>query len=155
MVLGSKGKQHFLTRISFSQIMLICVPCAQSLCHVSLFLSPQTVARQAPLSVHGILQVRNWSAQPFPSLGDLPDPVMKPRSPTLQADYLPLSHLGSPDAHPYPLLIPSLLGFQIEFCSSPSFFSCTFLPRAYHTPSLSNDLLTFIPHQISVLSSSR
>ena len=33
---------------------------------------------------------------PFPSLGDLPDPVIKPTSPVLQVDSLPLSHQGSP-----------------------------------------------------------
>ena len=31
----------------------------------------------------------NWSGLPFPSPGDLPDPGMEPRSPALQADYLP------------------------------------------------------------------
>ena len=30
-----------------------------------------------------------WSGQPFPSPGDLPDPGIKHRSPTLQADSLP------------------------------------------------------------------
>ena len=29
-------------------------------------------------SVHGILQARNWSELPFPSPGDLPDPVTEP-----------------------------------------------------------------------------
>ena len=29
-----------------------------------------------------------WSGQPFPSLGDLPDPGVKHWFPTLQADYL-------------------------------------------------------------------
>ena len=35
-----------------------------------------------------------WSGQPFPSLGDLPNPRprIEPRSPTLQADSLQLSH---------------------------------------------------------------
>ena len=33
---------------------------------------------------------------PFPSLGDLPDPGMKPRSPALQADYLPTELQGKP-----------------------------------------------------------
>ena len=31
----------------------------------------------------------DWSGLPFPSPGDLPDPGMEPRSPTLQADALP------------------------------------------------------------------
>ena len=36
-----------------------------------------------------------WSGLPFPPLGDLPNPGIKPRSPALQADSLPLSHQGS------------------------------------------------------------
>ena len=36
-----------------------------------------------------------WSGLPFPSLGDLPDSGIKPGSPALQADSLPLSHQGS------------------------------------------------------------
>ena len=37
----------------------------------------------------------HWSGLPFPSPGDLPDPGSEPRSPVLQADSLPVSHLGS------------------------------------------------------------
>ena len=38
-----------------------------------------------------------WSGKPFPSLGDLPNTGMEPRSPTLQVDSLPAeSHKGSP-----------------------------------------------------------
>ena len=40
-------------------------------------------------SVHGILQQEYWSGLPFPSPGDLPNPGIEPRSPTLQADTLP------------------------------------------------------------------
>ena len=39
-----------------------------------------------------------WSGLPFPSSGDLPDPGIEPKSPVspaLQADSLPLCHLGS------------------------------------------------------------
>ena len=39
-------------------------------------------------SVYGILQARVLEWLPFPSPGDLPDPGIKPRSPTLQADAL-------------------------------------------------------------------
>ena len=46
------------------------------------------VAHQAPLSMTFFRQ-KCWSEQPFPSLGDLPDPGIKPGSPTLQADSLP------------------------------------------------------------------
>ena len=47
-------------------------------------------------SVHGILQVRipEWVAFPFP--GDLPNPGIEPRSPTLQADSLPAEPQGKP-----------------------------------------------------------
>ena len=46
-------------------------------------------------SVHGISQQEYWSGLPFPSPGDLSDPGIEPMSPALQADSLPLSHLGS------------------------------------------------------------
>ena len=37
-----------------------------------------------------------WSGLPFPSPGDLPDPGIKPGSPTLQADALPSKPPGKP-----------------------------------------------------------
>ena len=37
----------------------------------------------------GFSRQEYWSGQPFPSQGDLPDPGIKPRSPTLQVDSLP------------------------------------------------------------------
>ena len=40
-------------------------------------------------SVPGIVQEEHWSGLPFRSPGDLPDAVIKPRSPALQADSLP------------------------------------------------------------------
>ena len=40
-------------------------------------------------SVHGIFQEEYWSGLPFPSLGDLLDPGIKPGYPALQADALP------------------------------------------------------------------
>ena len=56
---------------------------------------PWTVALQAPLSM-GFSRQEYWSGLPFPSPGDLPDPGIKPVSPALQTDSLPLSHLRSP-----------------------------------------------------------
>ena len=35
-----------------------------------------------------------WSGKPFPSPGDLPNPGIGPRSPTLQADSLPAESQG-------------------------------------------------------------
>ena len=37
-----------------------------------------------------------WSGQPFPSPGDLPNPGIKPKSPSLQADSLPAYPQGKP-----------------------------------------------------------
>ena len=48
---------------------------------------PWTVVRHAPLSM-GFPRQEYWSALPFPSPGDLPDPRIKPGSPALQADSL-------------------------------------------------------------------
>ena len=48
---------------------------------------PMDCSLQAPLSM-GFSRQEYWSSLPFPSLGDLPDPVIEPRSPALQADSL-------------------------------------------------------------------
>ena len=52
------------------------------LSRVRLFATPQTAAYQAPLSM-GFSRQEYWSGVPFPSPEDLPDPGIKPRSPTL------------------------------------------------------------------------
>ena len=57
--------------------------------------TPWTVAHQAPLSV-GFPRQEYWSGLPCRSPGDLPDPGIKPRSPTLQADSLPSEPPGKP-----------------------------------------------------------
>ena len=48
---------------------------------------PWTVAYDSPPSM-GFSRQEYWSGLPFPSLGDLPDPGIKPGSPALQADTL-------------------------------------------------------------------
>ena len=66
--------------------------------HVRLFVTPGTIAHQAPLSM-GFSRQEYWRGLPFPSPGDLPDPEIKPPSPVtpkLQGDSLPLSRQGSP-----------------------------------------------------------
>ena len=50
--------------------------------------TPWTVAHQAPLSMEFSRQ-EDQSRLPFPSPGDLPDPVMEPGSPASQADSSP------------------------------------------------------------------
>ena len=56
----------------------------QSLSRVRLFVTPWTVAHQAPLSVEFSRQ-EYWSGLPGPPPGDRPDPGIKPRSPALQS----------------------------------------------------------------------
>ena len=64
----------------------VCVKCV-SHCHVRVFATPWTVARQVPLSMEFPRQ-QYWSGLPFPSPGDLPNPGIEPESPALQADSL-------------------------------------------------------------------
>ena len=61
-----------------------------------LALRPQRLY-QAPLSI-GFSRPEDWSALPlpFPSLGDLPNTGIEPRSPALQADSLPSERPGEP-----------------------------------------------------------
>ena len=59
----------------------------KSLSPVRLFVTPWTVARQAPLSVQFSRQ-EYWSGPPFLSPRDIPNPGIKPGSPALQADPL-------------------------------------------------------------------
>ena len=59
------------------------------------FVTPRTVAHQAPLSMR-LPRQKYWSELPFPTPGDLPDPGIKPVSPASQVDSSPLSYGGSP-----------------------------------------------------------
>ena len=67
-----KCKTHINTCISvlLAQSLLSCV---------RLFVTPWTVAQQAPLSA-GFPRQEYWSGLPFPSPGDLSDPGIEPKS---------------------------------------------------------------------------
>ena len=67
----------------------------KSLSHVQLFATLWTVAHQAPPSM-GFSRQEYWGGLPFPSPGDLPNPGIEPRSPTLQADALTSEPPGKP-----------------------------------------------------------
>ena len=58
------------------------------LSHIRLFATPWTVACQFPLPMEFSRQ-EYWSGFPIPSPGDLPNPGVESKSPTLQADSLP------------------------------------------------------------------
>ena len=63
--------------------------------HVQLFVTPWTIAFQAPLSVEFSRQ-EYWSGLPFSSPGDLLNPGIEPVSPTLLAGSLLSEPLGKP-----------------------------------------------------------
>ena len=54
----------------------------ESLSRVRFFVTPWTVAYQAPLPM-GFSKQEYWSGLPFPSPGDLPDPGIEPGSSAL------------------------------------------------------------------------
>ena len=63
--------------------------------HIQLTAIPWTIAHQAPLSM-GFPRQEHWSRLPFPSPGDLPNPGIKPRSPTLAGRFLTTEPWGKP-----------------------------------------------------------
>ena len=56
---------------------------------------PWSVAHQAPPSM-GFSRQEHWSGLLFPSSGNLPDPRIEPKSPSLQAYSLLSEPLGKP-----------------------------------------------------------
>ena len=70
-------------------------------CHfsrVQVFVTPWTIARQAPVSMEFSRQ-EYWSGLPCPAPGDLPNPGTKPTSltsPALAGGFLPLAPPGKP-----------------------------------------------------------
>ena len=60
------------------------------------FVTPWTIAYQASLFMEFSRQ-EYWNRYPFPSLGDFPNPGIKPRSLALQADSLPSEPPGKPN----------------------------------------------------------
>ena len=67
----------------------------KSLSFVQLFETLWTVAYQAPPFMDFSRQ-EYWSELPFPTLGDLPDPGIKPVSPALAGSFLTTAPPGKP-----------------------------------------------------------
>ena len=67
----------------------------KSLSGVQLFVTPWTIAHQAPPSM-GFSRQEYWSGLTFPSPGHLPDPGTELGSPVLQADTLTSELPGKP-----------------------------------------------------------
>ena len=60
-------------------LLKLCAVRAKSLSYVRVFVTPWTLARQAPLSV-GFSRQEYWSGLPCPPAGELPDPGIRPAS---------------------------------------------------------------------------
>ena len=76
----------------------------RKLSSVQLFVTPWTVAYQAPLSMEFSRQ-EYWSGLPFPSPGALPDPGIELGTPALQADAL----LSDPPQFGFSLILKSVI----------------------------------------------
>ena len=90
IVVGKYCKQQAKKKISTHKLKWV-----KSLSRVWVFATPWTAACQAPPSM-GFSRQEYWSGLPFPSPGDLPNPGIEPRSPTLQADALTSEPPGKP-----------------------------------------------------------
>ena len=82
-----KYRRHKLCEIRQAQkdkhcMILFMKVKVKSLSRVQLFVTPWTVAYQAPPSM-GFSRQECWSGLPFPSPGDLPNPGIEPWSPAL------------------------------------------------------------------------
>ena len=98
----------------------------QSFRRVQLFVTPWTLACQAPLSM-GFFRQEYWSGLLCPYPGDPPDPGIELTSPVahaLQVDSLLLSHWDAQLADIYPCgRISNLYSFFIQASSKFIFFS--------------------------------
>ena len=87
-----QGHRDKKENINIFQCVLVTQSCP-TLCNL------MDLALQAPLSLEFSRQ-EYWSGLPFPSLGDLSDPGIKPGSPELQANTLLSELLGKPQYFP-------------------------------------------------------
>ena len=100
------------------------------LSRVRLFATPWSVAHQVPPSM-GFSRQEYYSGLPFPSPGDLPDPGIKPRSPTLEADTLTSEPPGKP--------------FVVSACLLQCHHN-RMDQQCHHPPQCVPDILDLLPH---------
>ena len=72
----------------------------QLLSHVRLLATPETAAREAPLSM-GTSRQEYWTEWPFPPPGDRPDPGIEPTSPALAGEFFTSESPGKPREYQY------------------------------------------------------
>ena len=95
------SRRHVFNSSAEVSLSMLCLPKDMCVCMLSHFsrvwlcVTLWTAGHQVPLSMEFSRQ-EYWSGFSCPPPGDLPGPGIKPRSPTMQADSLLLSHQGSP-----------------------------------------------------------
>ena len=82
--LGEQYRGSLLTKNTVCVCVCVCV-CVLTAQQCLTLCEAVDCSCQAPLST-GFSRQEYWSGLPFPSPGDLPDPGIEPRSPTLQTD---------------------------------------------------------------------
>ena len=86
----------FIIKSLYFWYIILCACMLSHFSSVRLFVTLWTVAHQAPLS-KGFSRQEYWRGLSWLPPRDLPNPRIEPRSPTLQADSLPLVPPGKPD----------------------------------------------------------
>ena len=115
---------------------------------VRLCAASQTAAYKAPPSL-GFSRQEHWSGLPFPSPGDLPDPVIEPMSPALAGGFFTIEPPGKPKNNPRQLC-------KTEFGLSPYHLECSLafshsgMDAALKNPSDFLSSSQFITHHHSV-----
>ena len=106
-----------MVEITSEELLLLSLLLVSCFCHVRLFVTPETAAHQAPLSM-GFSRQGYWSGLPFPSPGDIPDPGIEPVCPALQADSL-LSEPQGKSSQFSNIKIQLLLGRKLRHTDPP------------------------------------
>ena len=127
----SERKHTRMTKVCMKKIVYFSMPASYAAC-VLHHLDPAdslrpprlTVAHQDPVFM-GFLRQESWSGLPFPSLGDLSNPGIKPCLLHLlhwQADTSPLSHVGKQPASLLVHEFTSSIVDEISFDKASDFF---------------------------------
>ena len=67
----------------------------------------------------GFLREEYWNGLPFPTLGDLPNPGIKPMSPALAGGFFTTEPPGKPTYFPSTSFIPTLEGLKPHMLAWP------------------------------------
>ena len=94
-----RGRGDNQSRLQIRKGFLEEATCMHACSVMSNSATPQTVARQAPLSM-GFPRQESWSGLPFPSPGALPDPGMALRFPELAGGFFTTELPGKPFLKP-------------------------------------------------------